>query len=446
MIPYDLIRKKQQGRAHTPEEIRFLVDAFTYGRLPDHQMAAWLMAVYFRGMTTAERQELVRAMIESGRRLDFSGLDGYVADKHSTGGVGDKVSLVLGPLVAACGIYVPMLSGHGLGHTGGTLDKLEAIPGFRTDLDLDTFQRQAAEIGVCIMGQTDDICPADKKMYALRDVTATVGSVPLICGSIMSKKIAEGVRGLVLDVKWGSGAFMTSVDEARTLARALKETGEAFGVDTVTRITDMNQPLGTASGVWCEVQEAVEVLEGGGPSDVAALSKTLSADILRLALAVPSGRSPTGEPATGRPGIDSPDQVVEEALTSGRAREKFDQMAAAQGGEVKALSDPNMHRPAATIPLKAPRSGYLAAVDTYACGMSLITAGAGRQSAGWRNGLDPSAGFILEVKIGDKVQAGSEIGRCFGADEGKVEAAAKELLAALTWGEGKVEPPRLVVE
>ena len=428
MIPYDLIRKKQQGRAHTPEEIRFLVDAFTDGRLPDHQMAAWLMAVYFRGMATDERLELVRAMIASGRRLDFSHLNGYVADKHSTGGVGDKVSLVLGPLVAACGVYVPMLSGRGLGHTGGTLDKLEAIPGFRTRLDVDTFRRLVAEVGVCIMGQTDEICPADKKMYALRDVTATIGSIPLICGSIMSKKIAAGIRGLVLDVKWGSGAFMTSVDEARTLARALKETGAAFGVDTVTRITDMNQPLGTASGVWCEVQEAVEALEGGVPADVMALSKALSADLLRLA------------------GLDEPDYVVEEALSSGRAREKFDQMVAAQGGEVKALSDPNMHRPAVTIPLKAPHSGCLQAVDTYACGMSLITAGAGCQSASRRNGIDPSAGFILEVKIGDQVQAGDEIGRCFGADEGKVEAASRELQAALCWGEEQVERPRLVVE
>lgn len=426
MIPYELIRKKQQGQTHTPEEIRFLVDAFTDGRLPDHQMAAWLMAVYFRGMATDERHELVRAMIESGRRLDFSGIDGYVADKHSTGGVGDKVSLVLGPLVAACGVYVPMLSGHGLGHTGGTLDKLEAIPGFRTRLDVDTFRRLVADVGVCIMGQTNEICPADKKMYALRDVTATIGSIPLICGSIMSKKIAAGIRGLVLDVKWGSGAFMTSVDEARTLARALKETGEAFGVDTVTRITDMNQPLGRAAGIWCEVQESLDVLEGGGPSDAAALSKTLSADILRLA------------------GVNHPDRAVEDVLSSGRAREKFDQLVAAQGGDVKALSDPNMHTPAVTIPLKAPRSGYLAAVDTYACGMSLITAGAGRVQQ--KDGLDPSAGFILEVKIGDRVQAGSEIGRCFGADEGKVEAAAGELVETMSWGEKKTEPWPLILE
>ena len=433
MIPYDLIRTKQQGRAHTPEEIRFLVEAFTDGSLPDYQLAAWLMAVYFQGMEIEERHELVRAMIESGRRLDFSHLDGYVADKHSTGGVGDKVSLVLGPLVAACGVYVPMLSGRGLGHTGGTLDKLDAIPGFRTALDVETFQRQVAEVGVCIMGQTDDICPADGKMYALRDVTATVSSIPLICGSIMSKKIAEGIRGLVLDVKWGSGAFMTSLDEARTLAAALKETGAAFGVDTVTRITDMNQPLGRTAGIWCEVQEAVEVLEGGGPSDVAALSKTLSADILRLA------------------GESNPDRVVEAALTSGRAREKFDQMVAAQSGDVKALSDPNMHRPAVTIPLKAPRSGCLQAVDTYACGMSLITAGAGRVRQ--RDSIDLTAGFILEVKVrlaagqvGDRIQAGEEIGRCFGADRGRVEAAAGELQAALSWGEEKVEPQQLVVE
>ncbi|MFB0515922.1 MAG: thymidine phosphorylase [Candidatus Neomarinimicrobiota bacterium] len=426
MIAYRLIRKKQQGRAHTPEEIRFLVEAFANGTLPDYQMAAWLMAVYFQGMTVDERQELVRAMIESGRRLDFSHLDGYVADKHSTGGVGDKVSLVLGPLVAACGVYVPMLSGEGLGHTGGTLDKLDAIPGFRTDLDLDTFQRIVAQVGICIMRQTDEICPADKKMYALRDLTATVGSLPLICGSIMSKKVAEGIQGLVLDVKWGSGAFMTSIDDARTLALALKDTGEAFGVQTVTRITDMNQPLGRSSGIWCEVQEAIEVLEGGGPDDLVTLAKTLSADILRLA------------------GFDDPERVVEEALASGRAREKFDEMVAAQGGEVEALTDPHLHWPTVTIPLKAPTGGCLQAVDTYQAGMSLITAGAGRQHQ--NEAIDPTAGFRLEVKIGDEVQAGDEIGCYFGTDQGRVEAAARELQEALSWGEEKPQRPRLVVE
>ncbi|UCD39356.1 MAG: thymidine phosphorylase [Fidelibacterota bacterium] len=426
MIPYDLIRKKQQGEAHSPEEIRYLVDAFTEGNLPDYQMAAWLMAVHFRGMTIDERHELVRLMIESGRKLDFSHLDGYVADKHSTGGVGDKVSLILGPLVAACGVYVPMLSGRGLGHTGGTLDKLDAIPGFYTSLDLDAFQRIVAEVGVCIMGQTDDICPADKKMYALRDVTATVGSLPLICGSIMSKKIAEGIRGLVLDVKCGSGAFMGSVDEARTLAQALRETGEAFGVDTVTRITDMSQPLGKAAGVWCEVQESIEVLEGGGPPDLIALTKTLSADILRLA------------------GQSEPEQAVEEALASGRAREKFEQMVTAQGGDLQALADPQLHAPNVTIPLIAPQEGYLAAVDTYECGMALITAGAGRLHQG--EDIDPTAGFVLEVKIGDQVQAGDEIGRVFGNDEGKVQAAAAELLAALQWQDEQPSPPQLILE
>ncbi|UCH11288.1 MAG: thymidine phosphorylase [Fidelibacterota bacterium] len=426
MIPYNLIRKKQRGESHSPEEIRELIRAFTEGSLPDYQMAAWLMAVHFRGMSLEERHELVRTMIDSGRRLDFSHLDGYVADKHSTGGVGDKVSLILGPLVAACGVYVPMLSGQGLGHTGGTLDKLDAIPGFRIHLDLEAFQRQVREVGICIMGQTDDICPADKKMYALRDVTATVDSIPLICGSIMSKKIAEGISGLVLDVKCGSGAFMTNVEDARVLAQALKETGAEFGVETVARITDMNQPLGHASGVWCEVREAMEALEGDGPADLVSLTKVLSADILRLA------------------GMAEPEQAVEEALASGRAREKFDEMVAAQGGDVQALSDPELHQPAVTLPLKAPQNGFLTTVDTYACGMSLVTAGAGRQHQG--DGIDPTAGFILEVKIGDRVEAGDEIGRTFGSDEGKVKAAAEELQGSLCWGEEQAPAPNLIID
>ncbi len=426
MIPYNLIRSKQQGQVNTPEEIRFLVESYNAGRLPDYQMAAWLMAVYFRGMTADERQELVRAMLDSGQRLDFSHLEGYVADKHSTGGVGDKVSLILGPLVAACGVYVPMLAGRGLGHTGGTIDKLEAIPGFLTDLDLETFQRLVAEVGICIMGQTDDICPADKKMYALRDVTATVSSLPLICSSIMSKKIAEGILGLVLDVKWGSGAFMPSVAEARELASALKETGEDFGINTVTRITDMNQPLGRAAGMWCEVQESIEVLEGAGPEDLVTLSKVLSADILRLA------------------GIADPLPLVDEALYSGRAREKFDQMVAAQGGDIRTLTNPDTHRPKVIIPIKAPRDGYLQAVDNYACGMSLATAGAGRIRQ--QDEPDPAAGFVLEIKIGDQVQTNDEIGRYFGTDRCKVETAARELAVALSWGEERVERLTLVVE
>ncbi len=265
MIAYELIHKQQQGIPLSGAEIAWLVDGFTNGSVPDEQLAAWLMAVYFKGMTGSERQALVAAMVASGRRLDFSALDGYVADKHSTGGVGDKISLILAPLVAACGVYVPMISGRGLGHTGGTLDKLESIPGFGTNLELDAFQRQVGEVGVAIMSQTDEIVPADRKMYALRDVTATVGSLPLICGSIMSKKIAEGIQGLVLDVKWGNGAFMTTLDEARALAEALQQTGADFGVDTVARITDMNQPLGRAAGLWCEVQEALAVLEKADP-------------------------------------------------------------------------------------------------------------------------------------------------------------------------------------
>ncbi len=426
MIPYELIRKKQQEGVNSPEEIRYLLETFTAGKLPDYQMAAWLMAVYFKGMAPGERQVLVQAMIDSGRRLDFAHLDGYVADKHSTGGVGDKVSFVLGPLVAACGVYVPMLSGRGLGHTGGTLDKLDAIPGFQTSLDLETFQRTVADVGICIMGQTADICPADKLLYALRDVTATVDSVPLIAGSIMSKKIAEGIQGLVLDVKWGSGAFMSTLPAARELARVLVETGQAFGLDTVAHITDMNQPLGRCAGVWCEVQESVAALEGDGPADLVELSVFLSAEILRLA------------------GRDEPEREVRAALESGRAREKLDEMVAAQGGDPAALADPTTHAPKVTVPLLAPQGGYLAAIDTYRCGMALITAGAGRQTKS--DILDPTAGLDLQVRLGDRVEAGDEIGRCHGAKGDRVEAATRELLQTLTFSAEPVAPPDLIVE
>ena len=426
MIPYDLIRKKQQGREHSPEELRFLVDAFTDGTLPDYQMAAWFMAVHFQSMTKAERHEFVRLMIDSGKRLDFTHLDGYVADKHSTGGVGDKVSLILGPVVAACGVYVPMLSGRGLGHTGGTLDKLDAIPGFKTGLDLDAFQRQVADIGLCIMGQTEDICPADRKMYALRDVTATVVSVPLICGSIMSKKIAEGIQGLVLDIKCGSGAFMATLDDARELSVALRETGEEFGLHTTVRITDMNQPLGRTAGVWCEVREALDVLEGNGPGDLLDLSKVLSADILRMA------------------GVDDPDRQIEQALSSGQAREKLDQMVAAQGGDTHSLTDSALYSPRETVPLIAPSGGYLANVDTYKVGMALVTAGAGRTRQ--TDELDPSAGLALEVKVGDQVQSGDEIGRVFGSNVQRVKEAADEIQAAFRWSETAVDPLPLILD
>ena len=389
-------------------------------------MAAWLMAVYFRGMTTAEREELVKAMIDSGERLDFSHLPGYVADKHSTGGVGDKVSLILAPLVAACGVFVPMISGRGLGHTGGTLDKLESIPGFTTALDLPTFKKVVAEVGACLIGQTEEICPADRKIYALRDVTATVSSIPLICGSIMSKKIAEGISGLVLDVKVGNGAFMTTVEEARALADALVATGQAFGVDTVARLTNMDQPLGHAAGIWCEVREALDVLEGGGPDDLRDLTLTLSADILRLA------------------GVDEPEETAAQALSSGKAREKFDEIVAAQQGDVKALAQLDLHAPDVTVPLVAPSSGYLAAVDTYRAGLSVITGGGGRTQAG--DSIDPTAGFILQAKVGDRMETGDEIGRAFGADAGKVEAAARELTAALTIVPEPVEPLRLLLD
>jgi pyrimidine-nucleoside phosphorylase len=283
-----------------------------------------------------------------------------------------------------------------------------------------------ADIGLCIMGQTEDICPADRKMYALRDVTATVVSVPLICGSIISKKVAEGIQGLVLDIKCGSGAFMTSLNDARELSVALRETGTEFGVETIARITDMNQPLGRTAGVWCEVQEALDVLESNGPEDLLTLSKTLSADILRLA------------------GIENPELQVQQALSSGQAREKLDQMVAAQGGDVRSLTDSNLYQPGETVTLTAPVDGYLAAVDTYEVGMALVTAGAGRIQQ--TDELDPSAGLALDIKVGDQVKSGDEIGQVFGADVKRVNEAAGEIQAAFSWSDAAVDPLPLILE
>ncbi|MFC1747114.1 thymidine phosphorylase, partial [Candidatus Neomarinimicrobiota bacterium] len=424
--PYDLIRAKQAGQVHTSEEIQFLLSAFMDGDLPDYQMSAWLMAVYFQGMSTEEYVALTDIMLNSGQRLDFSYLNGYVADKHSTGGVGDKISLILAPVVVACGVYVPMISGRGLGHTGGTLDKLESIPGFRTDLDPETFRRIVGEVGTCLVGQTDEICPADRKLYALRDVTATVSSIPLITASIMCKKIAEGIQGLVLDIKVGNGAFMTTKQAAKELAAALTETGNRFNIQTVPRLTDMNQPLGNAAGLWCEIRESLAVLEGHGPADVAELSVRLATDILQMAR------------------IDAPARAVQEAISSGRAREKLDEIVFAQGGDPAALTNPDTHLPRAVAPILSPIAGYLVGVDTYRCGMSLVTAGAGRKKLD--DALDPSAGFHLDVKIGDRVGQGAEVGRVFGADKGRIEQAQRELQDALSWGEEPVPSPQLIMQ
>ncbi|MFC1481812.1 thymidine phosphorylase [Candidatus Neomarinimicrobiota bacterium] len=426
MNPYNIIRNKAEGPGNTSAEIRYLIDSYTANQLPDYQMAAWLMAVYHKGLSAEELQSLVATMLDSGESLDFSQLDGFVADKHSTGGVGDKVSLILAPILASCGIFVPMISGRALGHTGGTLDKLETIPGFNTDIDLATFRRLVESVGCGLIGQTGEICPADKKLYALRDVTATVSSIPLISASIMSKKLAEGLDGLLLDVKFGSGAFMSNLDSASELAETMVGIGERAGLKIRARLTDMNQPLGLKCGLWCEVAESVAVLEGSGPDDLRELSLILAGDILEL----------TGE-------SNGPD-IARQALDSGTARAKFDEIVHAQGGDINALNDPQQHQPNVTLPIIADQSGWLAEVDTYALGMSLITAGGGRTKL--TDPVDPTVGFELGVKVGDRVKQGDELGRYFGGDEYRVAQSHDQLVAALHWSHEQTEPLPLVVD
>jgi pyrimidine-nucleoside phosphorylase len=410
---YDIIRNKADGPGNTSAEIRYLIDNYIAERLPDYQMAAWLMAVYHKGLAPEELQTLVASMLDSGERLDFSNIDGFVADKHSTGGVGDKISLILAPLLAACDIFVPMISGRALGHTGGTLDKLETIPGFKTDLDLATFKGLVASVGCGLIGQTGEICPADRRLYALRDVTATVSSIPLISASIMSKKLAEGLDGLSLDVKWGSGAFMSTLKQAQVLAETMVGIGDRAGLKIRARLTDMNQPLGTKCGLWCEVTESIAVLEGGGPDDLRELSLILANDVLELA----------GE--TG--GIE----LARQTLDSGAARDKFDEIIHAQGGDVTALNDLNLHQPEFTQPIVAGESGWLAEVDTYAIGMSLITAGGGRTKLS--DLIDPTVGFEFNVKVGDRVEKGDEIGCYFGGTADKLKQAHDQFVKSLQW-------------
>ncbi len=424
--PFEIIRDKQQNKEHTEEEIRYMVDKFTAGSIPDYQMSAWLMAVYFNGMSMPEVAHYTRAMVESGERLDFSHLPGFVVDKHSTGGVGDKVSLILGPLMAADGLYVPMLSGRGLGHTGGTLDKLESIPGYQTALSLGEFSRIVEETGISIMGQTKDICPADKKIYALRDVTATVASLPLICGSIMSKKIAEGIQGLVLDVKCGNGAFMTRLEDARKLGELLKNIGKEYGLKVAPVITDMNQPLGNAVGIWCEVQESLELLKDNGPCDLKEVTLVLAEEAFRLA-------GKTGD-IRGE---------LETLLSSGAAYEKFLQMVKAHGGDVEKLQSPKTHTPKYRQDFQAEKSGYIGAIDTFKVGMSIIEMGGGRMKQSDK--IDNSTGIVFNRKTGDTVSSGDVILSAFCNDGSALNRAMVSLKSSVTISESPPEPRQLIL-
>jgi pyrimidine-nucleoside phosphorylase len=390
----DVIQRKRDGVELAEEEIDFLIRGYARGDVPDYQAAAFAMAVYFRGATSAETSALTRSMMRTGEVLDLSDLPGPKADKHSTGGVGDKTSLVLAPLAAACGVYVPMISGRGLGHTGGTLDKLEAIPGFDIRLSLADLRRVLRECGLGLIGQTPEIAPADRKLYALRDVTATVESEPLICASIMSKKMAEGIDALVLDVKCGDGAFLKTRDQARSLAQAMIAIGRGMGKRIAALLTDMEQPLGRTVGNALEVAECVETLKGRGPSDLESLSVELAAWMVHLA-----GVAPAMDAARAR---------VRQALASGAALERFRRVIELQGGDPGVCDDLSLLPQAReTVVVRADRDGRVTRLAARAVGHAAMLLGAGRERLD--SVIDPGVGLVFHKKVGDPVAIGEPV-------------------------------------
>jgi len=428
-----LITKKRDGGALAPDEIAALVAAYTAGDVPDYQMSAFLMAAFLRGLSDAETVALTRAMLHSGEVLDLSDVPGVKVDKHSTGGVGDKVSLVLAPLVAACGVPVPMISGRGLGHTGGTLDKLEAIPGFDVRLDLDRYREVLSTVGAVLIGQTGEIAPADKELYGLRDVTGTVESIPLISASILSKKLAEGIDALVLDVKTGRGAFMKQEAQARQLAETLVRVARGFGTPTVALLTDMDAPLGRAIGNGPETAESIRILKGetpaGGPcDDVVDVTLALAGEMLWLGEAAES-------PEAGR-------RMATAALRDGWAAGVFQEIIEAQSGDASVLDDPDrlMGEPVATVTADA--SGFVADIDPLALGLAAVDLGAGRAKK--EDDVDPKAGFVLHKKPGERVEAGETLAQIYASDPSRADADA--VRSAFRLAARPATPRRLLID
>ncbi|GIV58012.1 MAG: pyrimidine-nucleoside phosphorylase [Rhodothermaceae bacterium] len=425
--PVDLIITKRNGGALTPDQIAWLVDAYTRGDVPDYQMSAFLMAALLRGMNDEEAFALTHAMLHSGVVLDLSDIPGTKVDKHSTGGVGDKVSLILAPLVAACGVPVPMISGRGLGHSGGTLDKLEAIPGFRTDLPIDAYRRQLARLGVVMIGQTDEIAPADRKLYALRDVTGTVEFIPFIAASIMSKKLAEGIDALVLDVKCGQGAFMKTEADARRLAETLVGLGERFGKRTVARLTDMNTPLGRAIGNWPETAEAIRCLHGEEVPDVMEVTYALAGEMLCL-----GGAAPTPEDGV---------EQARRALAAGRALDVFIALVEAQGGDASVVRDPDRRAdaaPVAEVRAGDDARGFVADLDALRLGWTAVALGAGRRRK--EDPVDPTAGITLAKKPGDPVRPGDVLAYLHTRRHDALPAFEAAVAAAFTFADAPPPP------
>jgi pyrimidine-nucleoside phosphorylase len=426
MIVPRLIERKRNGEKLEPQELRELVLSYAAGQVPDYQMAALLMAVYFRGLDRVEMNALMDAMLESGKRLDLSRLPVPRIDKHSTGGVGDKVSLILAPLIASLGVAVPMMSGRGLGHTGGTLDKLESIPGFRTSLTLAEAEKQVAKIGCAMLGQTDEIAPADRKIYALRDATATVEVIPLIAASIMSKKIAESLTGLVLDIKRGSGSFLPKLEDEIQLAEAMIDLGVEHACPVVALVTAMDRPLGYACGNALEVAEAIEVLKGAGPQDLLEVTFALGAEMLVLATLAST--------------LEGARAMMDAAIGSGKALRKFEEIISAQGGDASVVKDPlrlpqARHRAA----FVAPRDGVVQSVDPRLIGYGVIALGGGRRNM--EDKVDPSVGFVISAKPQDHVMKGQALATIYARSREDIERGRTVLEQAIVLGDSA--PPAL---
>ena len=427
----ELIVRKREGGDLSEDEIRALVEGFVDGTVPDYQMSAFAMAVFFRSMSFDETVAMTLAMRDSGKVLDWSSIDAPKVDKHSTGGVGDKVSICLAPIVASCGVVIPMMSGRGLGHTGGTLDKLEAIPGFSVGLSVSRLGAQLRKVGCALIGQTGDLAPADKRLYALRDVTGTVESIPLITSSILSKKLAEGIDALVLDVKVGRGAFMKTEEEARALARSLVAVGRRAGKRVSALLTDMSSPIGYTVGNALETIEALEILHGRGPDDLREITNALGAEMLRVAHV-------TKSPSQGH-------RKLEEVVRSGAALRKMREIVAAQGGDPRVVDEPDrlpLARHRRTI--RASEDGFVTRIDPLELGYASMRLGAGRERA--EDDVDPGAGIRLAVQIGDRVESGDEIASLYSSKRSLLDACAPRVEASFGLGKRKKKAPARVID
>ena len=431
MTAYGIIAKKRDGQPLASEEIHYLISAYIQGAVPDYQIAAWLMAVYLRGMDAYETASFTEAMLKSGARIDLHDIPGWKIDKHSTGGVGDKVSLILAPMMAAAGVKVPMISGRSLGHTGGTLDKLESIPGFRTSMLPKAFHDQVKEIGVAMIGQNDDLVPADKKIYALRDSTATIGSIPLITASILSKKLAEGIDGLVMDIKCGTGAFMPDISRAEALAQSIITTASLHKLPTVAVITDMSQPLGYAAGNWLEVREVLQALQGYGPEDLMQVTFALGVQMLMLAQYEGTTRQAVA--------------LLQETSTSGAAMGRFQQMVKAQGGELGVLQDPGSYKRAHIQQhLRASRPGFIREIDALKIGEAVVGLGGGRLTKD--DVIDPVTGIVLGKKVGEAVNKGEILAVIHASKPAAAREAMKTVSSAFVLSDTPVDKPKTILK